>query len=245
MPVTWNTLAATSAILLARTIPLVEAAPFFGGRAGGRLVKLAFAVGLAALLFPLAVPASVAAPGGLALGGVLIREAAIGLTLGLLSALVFEAFEVAGRLIDLSATGRNDEPPPAATARFLQALAIPLFFAVGGHRIWLYAVARSYEVWSPFAPPGPPIDALAVGRLFADAVTFGVLLAVPVMAAMLLSDVTLTILQPIGRRALARAPTRGLVALAVLLIGLGTFTDRIAARSVDAMLELTHYVEDR
>jgi flagellar biosynthetic protein FliR len=192
----------------ARALPLVWLVPPSGLRAA----KLLVAAGLAALAWPaLAAAPAPSLP-------MFARELMVGLTLGLVAAVPFRAAEAAGALVG-GALGNAR----AALAGAYQLLALALFGALSGPRLLALAWAQSYAavpVGAPFTSTGIAVAIDAGARLVAAALA----LAAPVLGALLLADLTGALLlraQPaLGE--VAGAPLRLLLALAVILLGLGT-----------------------
>lgn len=248
------------ALVLARTVPIVELAPFLGGRAAPRTVKIAVALALTTLVAP---ALWVAAPAPSELGpatfaALIVKEVLVGLTLGFVTALVFEAVRIAGQIIDAvrGQTMANVMVPQlpervSVTADYLYLLAVALFFAFGGHLLFLEALARSYVVFPVTQFPALTASglgglALELTRLFAETIAFGALLAFPVVAAILLADLVLALLNRAAPQVnvfFLGMPLKAALGTAVVLLGLGVFTDTFAAAAVegvDAVLHVTN-----
>ena len=219
------------AVLLARTIPLVELTPFLGTMPLPRVVKLAFAVGLAAMLAPLLgpiTPANILA--------LLVVEASIGLTLGFLGSLVFEAASMAGALIDRSVAPPSGEGP---FERGYGLLAVAVFLLLGGHHVWLDAVAVSYALF----PAGVPHveSAIEVGRTAAAAIGLAVVLALPAIATALIVDVLLAVLRRSSRSLhslLAEVPLRALAVTCIAALSFGIVATQLGDVLIEAMSAL-------
>jgi len=187
----------------ARVLPIFLIAPFFGGRLVPTPVKIGVAVAFVALLWPalhLSTP-DLSTLGPVTLVALFLKEITLGIVLGFLVSTPFWAAEGAGRLAD-TARGANlaEVLVPQTGAQTsplgdvaLQ-LAVVLFFATGGHLLFLRALAESYQavpLWGlPSAGALPAVGGLAVeatARLLLA--TLG--LAAPVLAALFLADLAL------------------------------------------------------
>jgi flagellar biosynthesis protein FliR len=135
-----------------------------------------------------------------ALALAILMEVAIGALLGVALQCAFAAFSLAGHVLDVQmgfGMGSIYDPvtqsntPVLSTA--LSLFGVALFFAVDGHHALLRGVAYSVTAW----PPGhvPRIgSALDVVRPFGALFTTGVLIAAPVLFALLLAEVALGVL---------------------------------------------------
>jgi type III secretion protein SpaR/YscT/HrcT len=191
------------AAILARLAPLVFVAPFFGGKLIPVTVRAALALALAVVMLPAIssglAPLQSASTGYLT--AVLVKEVLIGFALGFLLALVFYGIQAAGWLADTARGASMSEVMvpqsgvrSSAIGSLLFQLAIVLFFALGGHRIVVLAIARTYEVLPIGAfPPGRGLAAFAIfcGRLTGELFVIALSLAAPIVAAIFVADLSL------------------------------------------------------
>jgi flagellar biosynthetic protein FliR len=199
----WELGIAVFFLVLARLAPMVFATPFFGGRRVSATVRLVVSLALAAVMMPIAWPAGATAVFRPAHGVALLalKEGLIGLILALMVAIVFAAIEAAGRLIDLSRgaqmsqvlTGQNAEPTSPFGA-LLVLYAVVVFMAIGGHRMVLAALARTYSVVPLFGWPaqaawgGIARLVIVLGQEF-FLIAFG--LAAPILAVNFLVEISI------------------------------------------------------
>jgi type III secretory pathway component EscT len=158
--------------------------------------RLLVGVALALAVAPMAVP-----PDGVELALVLAREAAVGLALGLVASVPLRAAEMAGLLTD-GARRRSRPDHGAPVGALMRWLALALFAAADGPRVWVAALADGYgtlPVGRPLAG-GAPVVIDAVARLIVQAVE----LAAPALAALLVADAALGL---VGRASPSLAPT--------------------------------------
>src|SRR3712207_3261310 len=120
-------------------------------------IRLALALLLAFVLFPVAAPQVAGIPAtGSGLIVALIRELLIGLVIGGLLRLFPASLAVAGEAISLQTTlafAQTANPlqamPGTTVAAFLTLLGITLIFATDLHHVFIGAIARSYTTFPP------------------------------------------------------------------------------------------------
>jgi flagellar biosynthetic protein FliR len=228
-------LGVASLLLAARLVPLILLAPWLLATLAPRVVQLS----LLALLVVSMLPACAGVLGtlptaALPLIGLCARELLIGLVLGVGLALPVLALRWAGEVIESVVRELGGDHLPqsddAPIARLYGWLAAALFVAVGGHRVALHGLARSFDAapLGTLAALGDPLSlALGSARLLQAALEAAALVALPVIAVLLLAEVLLAL---VGR--LASAPlvpalgpvARPLVLLTVLWMGLMALT---------------------
>jgi flagellar biosynthesis protein FliR len=208
------------------------------------MVRVAIILGLACVI---AMPFAHSGPGGALDAGVLgqavLREAAVGATLGLGVLMAFAGFAVAGRLVDLQVgfgLAQVFDPLTRSLAPVLSAVfglfAAVFFFVVDGHHALVRGVAYSVErfpvgrAW-PLAAAADPI-ALQAAALF----TLGFALAAPVVLALLLVEFVLGVISrnlPQMNMLVMGIPVKilvGLLALSVWATGFSAPAGRLYAQ---------------
>jgi flagellar biosynthetic protein FliR len=186
---------------LTRILGLISASPVFGNRSVPTTVKLALGVILALIIAP-TVPA-VPAADPMSYAGLLIlaQELLIGLAMGFTVRIVFAAVEMAGEISSLTmglgfasffdplTQGRS-----SAISQFLALIATMAFLAVNAHLVLLSALAESFTT---LPVSGLPMSAGSL-KLMADwgakIFSAGLQLALPIVAALLITNVALGIL---------------------------------------------------
>ena len=229
---------------LARLAPMLWLAPFPGGRLVPALIKVPLALLLALLVYPqLAPQATALAAGGLPMMVALIaKEALVGAALGFLISLVFHAAAAAGFLGDTARGAANSEVMVPQTGQktttmgvlFFQ-LALVLFISLGGHRLIIAAIARSYAVL-PLAhfPNTASLGtfALLCTKLTAELILLAVSLAAPVIAALLLTDLALGWVNRFAPQLnvfFLAMPAKALLGVGVLVLAVGTIATVLPA----------------
>lgn len=207
-------------------------------------VRVAIILGLSfviAVPFASAAPALPADPGALAQA--VLREAAVGSTLGLGILMAFAGFAVAGRLVDLQVgfgLAQVFDPLTRTRAPVLSAVfglfAAVFFFVADGHHALVRGVAYSVErfpvgaEWAGAAAAEPL--ALQAAALF----TLGFALAAPVVLALLLVEFALGVVSrnlPQMNMIIMGIPVKivvGLLALSVWATGFGAPAGRLYAQ---------------
>ena len=220
-------------ILLVRPGALMLVAPGLGGLAVPTLARIALTVLLAAALAPtVVIPAGPDA--GLAI--VVLRETAIGLSLGFTARALIAGAELAGHIcsqqigfsyaatVNPEAGVRN-----AAIASLYGLLATLTWLAIDGHHLLLRALHASYT--------GLPIGAgsidasllAAIREIFALVFVTGVRLAAPIVAVILLIEIALGLISrtaPAMNFYIVGYPVRLIVGLAVLGATIGARAGR-------------------
>lgn len=229
----------------ARLVAFFSIVPFFGGAAVPARVKVATAMSLVIILYP-SIAASVPENQALGFGALgfialLAKETLVGFTLGFIASLVFEAVQVAGRIVDFQRGSTMSElyAPQLQTrvselGQFKLQLAIILFIAVGAHRLFIGALLRSYEFipalsFPKFAPGWSPAAEL-IAKLTAAVFSIGLQLAAPALIALLLTDLFFGIINRVAPQVnvfFLSMPVKMLVGIVVILIALPVIASRM------------------
>ena len=186
---------------LTRILGLIAVAPLFGNRSVPARVKVGLGVMLALIVAPTvtALPAldPMSLPGLL----ILVQQFIIGLAMGFAMRIVFSAVELAGTITGMTmglgfATffDPQSQGQSMVISQFMVLLATLAFLAVNGHLMLLSALAESFFTL-PIASSGmgaPGFEQVASwgGRIFSA----GVQLSLPMVAALLITNIALGIL---------------------------------------------------
>lgn len=221
----------------ARVGAAVWIAPFMGGRLVPAPVKAALTALLALLLVPHVAPTLgplTAAPSWIR-AAVLGKEALVGAALGFVVALAFWAAQSAGQLVDMvRGAGMSEAALPQSRSErtspvgsLLFQLTVVLFFMVGGHHLFLTALAGSYDaVPVMYVPSASGLGgfALLCCRLTADVILLALSLAAPVVAAVALADLILGLINrftPQVNVFFLAMPAKALLGIGVLVLSVG------------------------
>lgn len=238
------------ALITSRMLPMVQIIPYLGGQVVPQTVKMGLAVALVILVYPAVwmQPGALSLPDStFAIAMLVMKEIFVGLTLGFVCALAFDAVRMAGQIIDNSAgltqaTTMVPQLPErvSPTSNFIFQLTIVVFFALGGHRVFLWALTQSFVV----LPPQGAIDlgegltevALVVLRLTADTIALGVLLSFPVLAAILLVNLFLALVNKSAPQInvfFLGMPLKAVLASAIVLLSIDAILARFLDQAVD------------
>ena len=190
-------------LLMVRTMTFLAAAPLFGWKSLPRMVKVGISM-IVTIFFAAITPMpDLSAFTGSQLGVLvlLLREAVLGIGLGLAISLVYNAVVVGGRIISVQmglfeagiidpALGEGNQ----SVAMFMDMLFAVVFLMSGGHHLMLLLLNGSFGAF----PVGEPIDVAAMAELVLDASSFmlllGLKLAAPVLAGFFVLSVVLGVL---------------------------------------------------
>ena len=231
-------------LAFARMLSFLVVVPFFGGAAVPARVKVATATAFVVILYP-SLEAGLPPEGALSFGplgfaALLVKEAFVGFTLGFVASLVFEAIQVAGRVIDFQRGATMGEmfAPQLQTrvselGQFKLQFAIVLFLIIGAHRYFLDALLRSFEfipaTGFPKLQAGWSPAALFITQMTGAVLAIGVQLAAPAMIALLLTDLFFGIVNRVAPQInvfFLSLPVKMVVGLVVVLVALTLFRDR-------------------
>jgi flagellar biosynthetic protein FliR len=223
-----------SLLVLCRAAAFVGSAPVLATRSWPIPAKVGLAALLALSVAPgvhQPVPSPWLDPGAFLLQA--LAETLVGFALGFLASLVFSALSLAGGIIDLQAgfaLGGWFEPGYAVTGvtgGLLQALFTLYFLGLGGLDGWMLVLMHSYQ-WVPLGHlqwPGSIADGWA--RLLGVVTGLAVELCAPVLAALLLTDLTLAFVSRAAPQVnvfVAGLPLKLLVMLLVLALAMPSAT---------------------
>lgn len=186
---------------LARILGVVSTAPVFGNEGMPRRIRLMVGFAIAIGLAP-ALPTVPSIPLG-SWDGLLIigQQTLIGLAMGLTMRVIVAALELMGELASLQmglsfatffdpvAGGQT-----AVVSQFLSLMSSLIFLALNGHLLVVDALARSFE-WLPIA--AAPVRAegwLLLARSGTIIFSSGLLMALPIVTALLITNIALGIL---------------------------------------------------
>ncbi len=199
--------------------------PVFGRREMPPYMKIGLAFFCSYILVPLIGDIQLEYSSILGFAVIAGKEFLVGIIIGFVSFLVLSALYIAGQIIDMQIgfgmvnvldPTMNTQVP--VTGNFIYIMTILFFMAIDGHHILLSALFKSYSVL--------PINGFAftetmvnnINTIFSDVFMIGFKISIPVLAAILLSEVALGILS-------RTVPQMNVFVVGMpLKIGLGLFT---------------------
>jgi flagellar biosynthesis protein FliR len=186
---------------LSRILGLIAAAPFFGNLGVPVRVKIGLGVMLSIVIAPTVPVMPATDPMSMAGLLIVIQQMIIGLSMGFAMRIVFAAVEMAGEITGLTmgfgfATFFDPQTRARSSAisQFLSLLALMIFLALNIHLMLLTTLAESFIALPISALPigGSGFHQIANwgGLIFSS----GVQLALPLIAALLITNISLGIL---------------------------------------------------
>lgn len=225
-------------LALTRVLAIIIHLPVLAGPSVPNQVKIGLGILLAMVALPWQ-PLPPEAPGlttfafSLAIG----REVVIGTLAGFAAVLTFAALQIAGEMMSIGsgfASGRVLNPAFESSGSAIDQLFIMtmmvLFFVINGHHGFLLAVQRTFTA-IPLNSPLPDFSAEPLLRLTAQLILTGVQLALPITAALLLTDLTLGLLARVAPQIqvfFLGVPLKVMIALIALILSLGVLFPTIA-----------------
>lgn len=192
----------TFMLVFTRMIAFYAYAPFLGGSSVPTTVKVGLAFFTSISLYPL-IPLQTFQPAMDLVGfaALVTREVLVGIAIGFVCNMIFEAVKLAGSVFDMqvgfgivSVADPEGETEVSIMAIFKYYVALMAFIGCDGYHILLYAMARSFreigvgEVFSM----GPLAGILT--RQFGSMMEIGFQISLPMMGSILLATVVLGIM---------------------------------------------------
>ncbi len=186
-------------LVLIRMASFIVACPLFSMAGIPPLVKAGLAFTLAVLVTPLVQPPSLEFPGGIwGFGLAVFSEVGVGLALGFVCTLVFSVIRIAGTLLDFQigfAMAAVMDPLSGSmnslVGRFLYMMTLVLFMNIDGHHALIQAMVKSYQL-VPLTAAGISGEVtLLIIRIFADTFTLAVQICAPVVAILVITDLSM------------------------------------------------------
>ena len=186
---------------LARILGMIAAAPLFGHNSVPRRTKVGLGLLLAMIIAPVIPAVPAADPMSMAGFLILLQEMLVGLAMGFSMRIVFAAIEMAGEIasatmglgfasvFDPQTRGRS-----AAVSQFLVLISTMAFMSVNGHLVLLEALGESFTTLPISATPIASTMTLQLVRWASAIFSVGLQLSLPIVAALLITNVALGIL---------------------------------------------------
>ncbi|MEM6329332.1 MAG: flagellar biosynthetic protein FliR [Planctomycetota bacterium] len=231
-------------LVLGRVGGMIATAPLLSSQAAPVRVRALLAVSLAMLVTPLyTAPAFIGRIGVADFGRMIVGEVLIGLLLGLGVTILLSGVQLTGQIVaQMSGMALGDVFNPALDnnvsifTQMFYFVSLAVFVAIGGHRMVLDAVIKTFE----WAPPGEAdlgaSYAQAVIALASQSFQLGVRAAGPILIALFLSTVVLGLISrtlPQINTVVVGFGINSLLTLGVMMVSLGgvawTFQEPLAA----------------
>ncbi|UCV27661.1 flagellar biosynthetic protein FliR [Ferribacterium limneticum] len=208
---------------LARILGFIATAPLWGTAGIPRRTRLILAISIAVAITPTLPPMPSVQPGSLSGLWILAQQMLIGIGMGFAAKIVFTAFDLAGEFIGAQmglgfATfydPLNSSQTPVI-AEFINLIALLLFLSMNGHLLYLATLAQSFSAIPVSATPLGAASWLNLAELGSKIFSAGLLLSLPIVVALMITNVALAVLT-------RAAPQLNLFALGFPLTLMGGF----------------------
>lgn len=194
-------------LTLARILPIIALAPFFGSKNVPMPIRMMFGVSLVCIFLPQNLMlAKGELPFNLAFIGFLAKEILIGMILGFLAAIPFYIAQMAGGLIDhqrgsaaLQVTDPTTQSQTGPIGLLYNYMLIALFFSLNGPFLFLDGLASSYQLLPIDGLINPALFSLKtplakmIIDLFSRVMNLSIQLSAPALIGILLTDMFLGI----------------------------------------------------
>jgi flagellar biosynthesis protein FliR len=192
-------------LALTRVLAILVQVPVFGSEIIPNQVKVGLGFILAMIVVPWnPLPVDAVAVPWLAFAVLILQELIIGLLAGFAAALTFGAFQITGKLIDMSSgfgAGQVFNPAMSEAGgtmdQFFVLVVMLYFLLTNGHHIFLIGLQNTFKLL-PLNQPLPAINPEALLQISSGLITSGVQMALPVVGALFLTDLTLGLLAKVA-----------------------------------------------
>ncbi len=254
-----QTLLLAGTLVAARIAPIIQMVPLLGGAVLPQVAKMGLTFALTIILMPLLLAQGVGldtVPTGLEFAACLLKEGIFGFTIAFFINAIFEMLRIAGQFID-QVRGQTQatimlpysKQNASVMGVTLYQLGVALLFAMGGHLLIIRAIVRTYKTLGPFDFPKVENSELMIEfivRAISDVIIGGVLFAFPVIAAVLLADIVLGLINKSAPQInvfFLGMPLKSAIGIGVLCLGIGILTDSFVGQFEDWMLRLDLFID--
>ena len=186
---------------LTRVLGVLAIAPVFSSRGIPNQVKIGLGILLTLIIAPMLPPLpaiNIFSAQGLL---ILVEQLVIGLSIGFCVRIIFAAVDMAGQVAGMTmglgfASFYDPQTQGQTTSlnQFFVLLATLVFLAMNGHLMLIQAIADSFISFPIAADPARQVNALVIVQWGGKIFSAGLLLALPVTAALLITNMALGIL---------------------------------------------------
>ncbi len=192
-------------LVLTRVLAILIQVPMFGSSLIPNQMKLAVGIALTFIVVPWSpVYEETAAMPFISFLFAILQELIVGLLAGFVGTLTFGAFQLAGKMMDLSSgfgAGQIFNPAMGDTGSAMDQMfsltALLFFMITNGHHTFLLALQKTF-VFLPINAVLPDLSAARLLQMTAGFILIGVQLSLPVVGALLLTDITLGMLAKVA-----------------------------------------------
>lgn len=186
---------------LTRILAVIATAPLWSSAGIPRRIRLILGLAIAIGLMPILPPMPAVSPvSGLGIA-ILAEQMLIGIGMGFAMRIVYTAVNMAGEFIGLQmglgfATFYDplNSAQTAVISEFLNLLALLVFLSLNGHLIYVATLAQSFSAIPVAAAPLAAASWQNLAELGSKMFSAGLLLALPVTIALMITNLTLAVL---------------------------------------------------
>ncbi len=208
---------------LARILAFIASAPLWSTAGIPRRTRLILGIAITVAIAPSLPTMPNVQPGSLSGLWIMLQQMLIGIGMGFSARIVFSAFDLAGEFISAQmGLGFATSYDPLSSgqtpviAEFIGLIALLLFLSMNGHLLYVATLAQSFSAIPVSPTPLGAASWLNLAELGSKIFSAGLLLALPVVVALMITNVALAVLT-------RAAPQLNIFALGFPLTLLGGF----------------------
>lgn len=186
---------------LARILSFIAAAPLWSSAGVPRRTRLILGIAITVALTPSLPPMPDVQPASLSGLWIMAQQMLIGIGMGFAARIVFTAYEMAGEFIGFQmGLGFATFYDPLSASQtpviseFFSLIALLLFLSMNGHLLYFATLAQSFSAIPVSAIPLGANSWLNLTELGAKIFSAGLLLALPVVVALMITNIALAVL---------------------------------------------------
>jgi len=185
-------------LVFLRAAAFMMSGPLFSIKGVPPLLKVGFSLALAAVIFPVVEIKTPLPDGFWGYGLAVISETGVGLLLGTAVTIILNSIKMAGQFIDLQigyAMATLIDPMNGSMSsllsQFLYLLMLMFFLLMDGHYTLIMGLAKSYQLVPLSTASFNGSVSLVLLKIFSGAFTIALQVSAPVLAVLLVTDLTL------------------------------------------------------
>ena len=192
-------------LVLTRILAMIIQVPVLGGQGVPQQIRLSLGLILAVVLIPWQqLPVDAKTIELAAYGVAVAKELFLGTLIGFAASATFGAVQIAGEAMGLESgfgSGRIFNPSLGDSgsefSQIFVMVSLMVFLLIDGHHLFIIAMQRTFEVIPANGPL--PLDSMnTLIRIMAQMIVVGIRLALPLMAALIITDLSLGLLSRIA-----------------------------------------------
>ncbi len=189
-------------LMFFRIMSMLIVMPFYGFSAFPVRVRVALAFAVTVLLFPLHVGTELQLdPGVLSFFGAVLKEAVIGLAIGMVGTFLFYGVQFAGQVIGhtmgfgiINVVDPQSQTNVPLLAQLLYFFVLMLFLLLGGHHFLMLAIDETFVKIPVGGGIFSPLLVEGFSRMSADIFAAGIKIGAPVLVTVLVTEFALGII---------------------------------------------------